>query len=61
MLKLPPLGTLLTFGTVVIVMALVAYRLLWAASSLGGAGMLPRRLQKWRRWLQGEPAERKPN
>ena len=54
MLKPPPFATLLTFGTVVvIVVGLVAFRLLWAASSLTGAGVLPRRLQKWRRWLQG--------
>lgn len=53
MLKLPPLATLLTFGTVLVVVGLVAFRLLWAASSLTGAGMLPRRLQKWRNWLQG--------
>jgi hypothetical protein len=53
MLKLPPLATLLTFGTLLVVVAAVAFRLLWAASSLTGAGMLPRRLQSWRRWLQG--------
>jgi hypothetical protein len=54
MLNLPPLATLFTFGTVALVVALVAYRLLWAASSLSGAGTLPRRLQGWRRWLQGK-------
>jgi hypothetical protein len=53
MLHLPPLATLVTLGTVAVVVALVAYRLIWAASSLSGAGTLPRRLQGWRRWLQG--------
>jgi len=58
MLKLPTLATLLMFGTFLIVAALVIYRLLWAASSLAGAGMLPRRLQRWRRWLHGETADK---
>jgi hypothetical protein len=61
MLKLPTLATLLRFGTLLVVVVLVGYRLLWAASSLSGAGMLPRRLQGWRRWLHGEPADTKPN
>ncbi|HET6928795.1 MAG TPA: hypothetical protein VFI45_00615 [Candidatus Acidoferrum sp.] len=57
--KLPPLATLLMFGTSLIVAALVGYRLLWAASSLAGAGLLPRRLQRWRQWLHGETADKK--
>jgi hypothetical protein len=61
MLKLPPVATMLQFGTLLAVMALVGYRLLWASSSLSGAGTLPRRLQGWRRWLHGEPGDKKPN
>jgi hypothetical protein len=60
-MKLPPLATLLlTFGPFLVVVVLVTFRLLWAASSLSGAGMLPRRLQRWRRWLHGEPADKHP-
>lgn len=61
MTKLPPLATLLMLGTFLIVAGLVTYRLLWAASSLAGAGMLPRPLQRWRRWLQGETPDKKHN
>ena len=61
MIKLPPLATILTFGTFFTVVVLVIYRLLWAASSLTGAGALPRSMQRWRRWLQGEPAPKKPS
>ena len=60
MLKIPPFASVLTFGTVFIAMGLVLYRLLWAASQFSGAGMLPRKLQSWRRWLHGEPACKKP-
>jgi hypothetical protein len=58
---LPPFATFLTFGTLLIVVALVIYRLLWAASGLAGSGMLPKRLHGWRRWLHGETAHKKPN
>jgi hypothetical protein len=62
MLRLPPFATFLTFGTFLIVVALVIYRLLWAASSLAGsATMVPKRLHGWRRWLHGETAYKKPN
>ena len=61
MIKLPPLATLLTFGTFFTVVVLVIYRMLWAASSLTGAGALPRRMQKWQRWLQGESTSKKPS
>jgi hypothetical protein len=61
MLKLPPPATLLTFGTFLAAVALVIYRLLWAGASLAGTGMLPRSLQRWRRWLQGERLDKKPN
>ena len=51
-------GTILVIGTAVIVVALVAYRLLWAASSFAGyfagAGWLPKRLQRVQHWLHGE-------
>jgi hypothetical protein len=56
MLQLPPLATFLTFGTVLIVVALVIYRLMWAASSLAATGLLPRRLAIVRRWLHGPSA-----
>ena len=59
--NLPPIAALLMFGTFLLVAALVSYRLLWAASSLAGAGMLPRRLQRWRQWLHGETAGKKHN
>ena len=59
---LPNFATFLTFGTVLLVIvALVTYRLLWAASSMAGNGMLPKRLQGWRRWLHGEATYKKPN
>ena len=58
MLKLPPLATVLTFGAFFTVVVLVAYRLLWAAASLSGTGMLPKNLQRWRRWLHGETAHK---
>jgi hypothetical protein len=61
MLKIPPFASVLTFGTFFIAIGLVLYRLLWAASQFSGAGMLPKRLQSWRRWLHGEPAYKKPN
>ncbi len=61
MLHLPPFATFLTFGTLLILVALVLYRLLWAASSLAGSGMVPKRLHGWRRWLHGETAYKKPN
>jgi hypothetical protein len=54
MLKLPPLATVLSFGVFFTAITLVMYRLLWAASNLAGAGLLPRRLQRWRRWLHGQ-------
>jgi hypothetical protein len=57
----PPFATFLTFGTLLIVVALVIYRFLWAASGLAGSGMLPKRLYGWRRWLHGETAHKKPN
>ena len=53
------LATLLMFGTFLIVAALVGYRLVWAASSLAGVGMLVRRLQRWRQWLHGETPAKK--
>jgi hypothetical protein len=61
MSHMPPFATFLTFGIVLVVVALVTYRLLWAASSMAGSGMLPKRLQGWRRWLHGEAAYNKPN
>ena len=62
MLHLPNFATFLTFGTVLLVIvALVTYRLLWAASSMAGKGMLPKRLQTWRHWLHGEATYKKPN
>ena len=59
MLNIPPFATVLTFGTFFIAMGLVVYRLLWAASQFSGAGALPKKLQNWRRWLQGEPPYKK--
>jgi hypothetical protein len=56
MLKLPPLAAVLTFGAFLTAIALVIYRLLWAAASLAGAGVAPRRLQRLRRWLHGQPS-----
>jgi hypothetical protein len=47
-----------TVGTVLLIAALVAYRLLWAGSSLAGyfagATWLPKRLQRVQHWLHGE-------
>lgn len=41
--------------TAVFVLGLVLYRLLWTGSSLAGyTGILPKRLAKLQRWLQGE-------
>ena len=60
MVTLPPLATVITFGTFFIALALVIYRLLWAGAGLAGTGMLPRRLQNLRRLLQGEPAYKNP-
>ena len=61
MIKLLPVATILTFGTFFTVVVLVTYRLLWSASSLTGAGALPRRLQRLQHWLQGEPTPKMPN
>ena len=61
MLNIPPFATVITFGTFFIAMGLVAYRLLWAASQISGAGTLPKKLQSWRRWIQGEAAYKKPH
>jgi hypothetical protein len=61
MLELPALATVLTFGAFLTAIALVIYRLVWAASSFAGSGVLPRRLQSWQRWLPGEPPHKKPN
>ena len=61
MLKLPAFANVITFGTFFIALGLVIYRLLWAGASLAGAGTGPRSLQKLRRWLQGEPAYKKPS
>jgi hypothetical protein len=44
--------------TVVFVLGLVIFRLLWAASqvaSLAGLGRLPKLPKSWRRWLFDEP------
>ena len=47
-----------TIGTVLFVVALVAYRLLWAGSSFAGyfagAEWLPKRLQRVQHWLHGK-------
>jgi hypothetical protein len=62
MLKIPPFATVLTFGTFLIAMGLVLYRLLWAASQasqFNAASVLPKKLQSGRRWLHGEPAYEK--
>lgn len=40
--------------TVLFVLGLVLFRLLWAGSSFAGFGTLPRSLAKLQRWLQGE-------
>jgi len=52
------LTTMLTIGTCVLVLALVAYRLLWAGSSFAGyfagAAWLPKKLQRVQHWLHGE-------
>lgn len=55
MLKLPPVATVLTFGAFFAAIALVIYRLLWAAASVAGTGVLPTSLQRLRRWLHGQP------
>jgi hypothetical protein len=61
MLTVPPLSTIVTFGTFFVALGLVIYRLLWAGASLAGAkaGMWPKSLQKLQRWLHGEPAYKK--
>ena len=61
MLNLPPIASVVTFGTFFIALALVIYRLLWAGASLAGTGMRPRSLQTLRRWLHGETPYKKPN
>jgi len=46
-----------SFVTVLFVTGIVAYRLLWAASSVAsaaGLGRLPKLPKTWRRWLFGE-------
>lgn len=52
------LTALLTLGTVVFVVALVAYRLLWVGSGFAayfaGVRCLPKRLQGLQHWLHGE-------
>lgn len=58
--SIPPFASVLSFGTFFIALGLVAYRLLWAASQICGAGVLPKTLQRWRRWLHGAPAYKKP-
>ena len=61
MLNLPPPATLLTFGTFLTVIGLVIYRLLFAGAQFAGYQMLPLSLRRWRRWLHGEPLDKKPN
>lgn len=46
-----PIATLLTIGTVVFVIGLVAYRLLWSAPLIARLGVLPK---NWQRWIFGE-------
>jgi hypothetical protein len=44
--------------TIVFVLSLIIFRLLWAASSvtaLAGLGRLPKLPKSWRRWLFDEP------
>ena len=52
------LTAILTVGTFLFVLALVAYRLLWAGSGFAayfpGAGWLPKKLQRVQQWLHGE-------
>ena len=47
-------AVVLTGLTVLFVVGLVLFRLLWAGSQLAGFGTLPRGLEKLQRWLQGE-------
>jgi len=47
-------AVILTGLTVLFVLGLVLFRLLWAGSSLAGFGTLPRSLAKLQRWLHGE-------
>lgn len=59
------LASILTIGTLLVIGGLVAYRLLWAASGFAGyfagARMLPKRFERWQRWVQGETtATRRP-
>jgi hypothetical protein len=49
---------LVSFFTVLLVVGLITYRLLWAASSIAsaaGLGRLPKLPKGFRRWLFGEP------
>lgn len=48
------LAVVVTGLTVLFVVGLVLFRLLWAGSSLAGFGTLPRSLTKLQRWLRGE-------
>jgi hypothetical protein len=52
------LTTLLTIITILFVVGVVAYRLLWAGSNFAGyfagARWLPRTLQRVQHWLRGE-------
>jgi hypothetical protein len=48
------LAVVLTSFTVLFVLGLVLFRLLWAGSQLAGFGTLPRDLAKLQRWLRGE-------
>ena len=47
-------AVVLTGLTVLLILGLVLFRLLWAGSSLAGFGTLPRSLGKLQRWLHGE-------
>lgn len=40
--------------TILVVLGLVAYRLLWAASSAAALGNFPLLPKAWHRWLFGE-------
>ena len=47
--------------TILVVLGVVAYRLLWVASgtaSAAGLGRLPMLPKGWRRWLHGERPDR---
>jgi hypothetical protein len=49
---------ILTSLTFFFVLALVAYRLLWAAPSLAKLGILPK---SWQRWIFDKSNPKKPN